>query len=201
MLSGWKPGDLLCDPMCGSGTIAIEAGMMAMAIPAGRFRSSFGFQRWVDYDERLFGLIREKYDKLIRSMPEGEILCYDISQEAVETAKKNLENSSLNRFIHPERKSFSEIDTAVIKPGFLIMNPPYGERLSQGETDELYAMIGTTLKHRFEGFTAWIISSNRESLKHIGLKPTVKHTLFNGALECLYERFDMYGGSKKRKND
>jgi len=94
---------------------------------------------------------------------------------------------------------FKDLKTAH-NEGYIFINPPYGERLSPGETDSVYAMIGTALKHNFEGFTAWLISSNRESLKHIGLKPSAKYTLYNGALECLFAKYELYSGSRKVKS-
>lgn len=196
-LSGWDGGSCLIDPMCGSGTIAIEAGMMACCIPPGRYRKSFGFQRWKDYDSRLFEAVKVRYDSKKVSSPTVKILCSDISSDAVVAAFRNLKNAGLGDVIHPYQADFRDLKPDSSE-GFLILNPPYGERISQGETNEIYSMIGTTLKHNFMGFKAWLISSNRESLKYIGLKPSVKHILFNGALECLFERFDMYGGSRKQ---
>ncbi|MGD0581331.1 MAG: class I SAM-dependent RNA methyltransferase [Bacteroidales bacterium] len=199
MLSGWKADADIIDPMCGSGTIAIEAGLMACRIPPGRFRRSFGFQRWKDYDERLFEAIKERYDGRISGSPSCRISCSDISPEAVNTAIINIRNAGLEGVIHPSEMDFRDLKSDS-QGGLIFINPPYGERMSQGETNEIYGMIGTTLKHKFTGFTAWIISSNRESLKFIGLKPAAKHVLFNGALECLFERFDMYGGSRRHSN-
>jgi putative N6-adenine-specific DNA methylase len=199
LLSGWKADRDLIDPMCGSGTIAIEAGLIACSVPPGMFRKSFGFERWKDFDGRLFELLREKYDSRISKSLSCRIRCSDISADAVNSARINISNAGLEDVIAP-----SELDFRDIKPdapgGTVFINPPYGERLSQGETNEIYGMIGTTLKHNFPGFSAWLISSNRESLKYIGLKPSAKHILFNGALECLFERFDMYDGSRRFRN-
>jgi putative N6-adenine-specific DNA methylase len=200
MLSGWRSDVDIIDPMCGSGTIAIEAGLIACNIPPGRFRKSFGFQKWKEYDRRLFDAIKEKYDGRISGSPSCSISCSDISPEAVASAKANIKNAGLGEIIQPDEKDFRELRPGS-SGGYLFINPPYGERISQGETNEIYGMIGTTLKHSFPGFTAWIISSNRESLKYIGLKPSAKHVLFNGALECLFERFDMYGGSRKHSEN
>jgi putative N6-adenine-specific DNA methylase len=182
--------------MCGSGTIAIEAGLIACGIPPGRFRKVFGFQKWRNYDSRLFELIKERYDEKISLTPSCSISCSDISSEAISSTILNLKNAGLQDIIMPFEKDFSEMKPGQ-KKGYVFLNPPYGERISQGETNEIYGMIGTTLKHNFHGFTAWIISSNRESLKYIGLKPSAKHILYNGALECLFERFDLYSGSRR----
>ena len=196
-LSGWKPGESLVDPMCGSGTISIEAGLIACNIAPGSFRKSFGFQRWKDYDRRLFDLVREKLDKQVNMPASLKIECSDISIDAVKAAEINIGNAGLGALITPVVSDLADLNPSG-KEGYLIINPPYGERLSQGETNELYAMIGSKLKHSFEGYTAWIISSNRESLKFIGLKSSAKHILFNGALECRFERFEMYPGSRRK---
>ena len=198
MLSGWNAGNDLTDPMCGSGTIAIEAGLMACNVPPGRFRKAFGFEKWKSFDSRLFEVIKERHDAKIKDSIPVRISCSDISTDAVNSAIVNIKNAGLEEFIDPSVIDFKDLKP-VSSGGTLFFNPPYGERISQGETNEIYGMIGTTLKHNFEGFSAWIISSNRESLKYIGLKPSAKHILYNGALECLFERFDMYGGSRKRK--
>jgi putative N6-adenine-specific DNA methylase len=199
-LSGWNAGTDFIDPMCGSGTIAIEAGLIACNVPPGRFRKSFGFEKWKNFDSRLFEVIKEKHnEKVLDSVPVA-IACSDISAEAVKSARVNIKNAGLENIINPIEKDFRDLRPASTG-GTIFINPPYGERISQGETNEIYGMIGTTLKHNFQGYSAWIISSNRESLKYIGLKPSAKHILYNGALECLFERFDMYGGSRKRRDD
>jgi len=200
MLSGWRSGTDLIDPMCGSGTIAIEAGLMACNIPPGRFRKSFGFERWKNFDSRLFEVIKEKHDEKASVSVPPAITCSDISADAVNSARINIKNAGLEDIIIPVEKDFRDLRPGSTS-GTIFINPPYGERISQGETNDIYGMIGTTLKHNFQGYSAWIISSNRESLKYIGLKPSAKHILYNGALECLFERFDMYGGSRKHREE
>ncbi len=197
-LSGWKEDADFIDPMCGSGTISIEAALMACKIPPGSFRKSFGFQNWKDYDRRLFELLKERHDKQVKTVT-CRFISSDISEQAVASARINIKNAGLEGVIQPSVLDFKDLKPEIQK-GIIFFNPPYGERLLQGETHQIYGMIGTTLKHNFAGFTAWIISSNRESLKYIGLKPSAKHVLFNGSLECLFERFDMYDGSHKKKD-
>jgi putative N6-adenine-specific DNA methylase len=197
LLSGWDGTTCLTDPMCGSGTIPVEAGLIACNIPSGRLRKFFGFQHWRNYDLKLYDSVRKDYDSRIRK-PEHPIYGFDVSGQAVKTARANVRRAGLAEYINIE-----ECDFKNLKPlsdnGFIFINPPYGERLSQGETNMLYSMIGSTLKHHFHDHTAWIISSNKQSLKNIGLKPTEKHILFNGALECLYVRYDLYEGSRKSR--
>ena len=197
-LSGWEAKTSLTDPMCGSGTIPIEAGMIACRIPSGKFRKFFGFQRWKDFDEKLFNEIRIECDSLIT---ESGVKIYgsDIAPEAIRQAAANIEGAGLKNVITLKEEDFQNLNKTDDN-GFLFLNPPYGERLLPDETDSLYNMIGSTLKHNFTGNTAWLISSNKESLKKIGLKPKEKHTLFNGALECLLLKYELYQGTRKMEN-
>jgi putative N6-adenine-specific DNA methylase len=195
LLSGWTASAPLMDPMCGSGTFPIEAGLMACNIPPGKLRSFFGFQRWKDYDKVLFDKIKTVADSKIIH-PSVKISGSDISERAISQARVNSTTAGLKEVITLEVADFSNLK-ASWENGFLVLNPPYGERLLPDETDNLYNMIGSTLKHNFPGTTVWLITSNKESLKKVGLKPAEKHTLFNGALECLLLRYEMYPGTKK----
>jgi putative N6-adenine-specific DNA methylase len=195
LLSGWKSSVSLLDPMCGSGTFPIEAALLASNTPPGKLRKFFGFQKWKDYDGDLFENMKIDADSKIVK-PGIRISGSDISPFAVEQSRVNAEKAGLKDFITFETSDFSRLK-AETDNGFLFINPPYGERLLPDETDTLYSMIGSTLKHNFPGTTAWMISSNKESLKHVGLKPAEKHTLFNGALECVLLKYSMYAGSKK----
>jgi putative N6-adenine-specific DNA methylase len=196
-LSGWNASTSLTDPMCGSGTITIEAGLIACKIPPGRFRTYFGFQKWKDFDEELFTAIRNDCDSHIRSSP-VRIYGSDISEQAVSQSKLNLSKAGLTDAVSIELSDFRNLK-CIDNQGFVFLNPPYGQRIKTEEIDALYSMIGTTLKHNFTGNTVWLITSNMESLKHVGLKPKEKYTLFNGALECLLLKYEMYQGSKKKK--
>lgn len=198
MLSGWNADSLLLDPMCGSGTIPIEAAMLAAKIPPGKKRASFAFQRWKNYDAALFENVKSKYDGNIID-PGKKILGYDVSEQAVNLAAANTVFAGVQDFVEIIQTDFKELKPQAER-GMLIINPPYGERLLQDETDSLYSMIGTVLKHNFPGFEAWIISSNKESLKRIGLKPVRKYVLFNGPLECTYLKYELYEGSRKRSS-
>lgn len=195
LLSGWQASASLRDPMCGSGTIPIEAGLMACNIPPGKSRRFFGFQKWKDYDEVLFGRIRSEADLRIIPPP-VKIAGSDISEKAVGLARANAAIVGLHDVISFEVADFSNLK-ATEENGFLFLNPPYGERLLPDETDNLYNMIGSTLKHNFPETTVWLISSNKKSLKRIGLKPAEKHILFNGALECTLLKYQMYTGTRK----
>jgi putative N6-adenine-specific DNA methylase len=197
LLSGWKASTAIIDPMCGSGTIPIEAGMIACKIPPGKFRKFFGFQRWKDFDEELFAKVRQESDSHIGLSP-VKIYGSDISEQAIQQAKANVARAGLSEVVSLEVIDFKDL-RVLDNQGFIFLNPPYGQRLQPDEIDTLYSMIGSTLKHNFPGTTAWLITSNKESLKNVGLKPKEKHTLFNGALECILLKYEMYQGTKKQE--
>jgi len=196
-ISGWNASTSLTDPMCGSGTITIEAGLIACKIPPGKFRSYFGFQKWKDFDKELFTAVRKDCDSYIRSSP-VKIYGSDISEQAVNQSRLNLSKAGLTDVVSIALSDFRDLKS-IDNQGYVFLNPPYGQRIKTDEINALYSMIGTTLKHNFMGYTAWLITSNMESLKYVGLKPKEKCTLFNGALECLLLKYEMYQGSKKKK--
>jgi putative N6-adenine-specific DNA methylase len=195
LISGWKGETPFLDPMCGSGTIPIEAAMIASHIPPGRFRKFYGFQRWKDYDENLFVQVKKESEAKALN-PGVKIAGSDISDDAVLIASANVESAGLSDIISIGKDDFRDVRT-LDSEGIIIMNPPYGERIKT--TDDLYSMIGSSLKHNFAGHTAWLITSDKESLKHVALKPAIKTTLFNGALECILVKYEMYQGSKKNQ--
>jgi putative N6-adenine-specific DNA methylase len=197
LLSGWKAGTTLLDPMCGSGTIPIEAAMIATNTPPGKFRHFFGFQRWKDYDEDLFRRARNESESKTQ-IQVIQVLGSDISEEAVSMARANVESAGLSSIISISRNDFSDLK-ASDNEGVIIMNPPYGQRIGTADNNNLYSMIGSTLKHNFPGYKAWLITSDKESLKQVGLKPALKTTLFNGSLECALVKYELYQGSKKTR--
>jgi putative N6-adenine-specific DNA methylase len=196
-LSQWDASTSLTDPMCGSGTIPIEAAMMACRIPPGKFRQGFGFQKWKNFDRDLFESVKEYYDNMITDSP-VEIFANDISPVAAEQTRENLLNAGLTDIVKVTVSDFREMSSAG-KGGFVFLNPPYGKRLKPLEINELYGMIGTTLKHRFPGNIAWLISSNLESLKYVGLKPNGKYTLFNGPLKCYLLKYELFEGPRRSR--
>ncbi len=196
LLSKWESSVSLTDPMCGSGTIPIEAGLIACRIPPGKFRKYFGFQRWKDFDEELFNKVKLESNSQIRVSP-VRISGSDISEQTLQFARANVEKAGLSDAVSLEVSDFKDLKS-IDEQGFILLNPPYGQRIQPEEIDQLYSMIGTTLKHNFAGHIAWLITSNRESLKHVGLKPAEKHVLFNGALECVLLKYMMYQGTRKQ---
>lgn len=195
--SGWNASGHFVDPMCGSGTLPIEAALFAKRIPPQYKRESFGFFKWPDFDKKLWMHVKGEADSKVRAF-EYEILAYDIDSRARNSTSVNLMASDLEQFIKVDKCAFDKL-SAPHESGTLMMNPPYDERLQLEDTHAFYEAIGDRLKKEWTGWTAWIISSNRDALKHIGLKASRKKTLFNGALECSFQRFDLYEGSMEEK--
>ena len=190
LLSGWNGQGPFVDPMCGSGTIPIEAAMLATNTPPQIRRVSFGFFKWPDFDQKLWKTVKEEADAKIQAF-EFQILASDKDPRARNATALNLMSAELEGAIWVEKTPFEKLESPKL-PGTLIMNPPYDERLKIEDTITFYKNIGDVLKKRWPGWSAWVISSNRDALKHIGLKSARKITLFNGALECSFQKFEMY---------
>jgi putative N6-adenine-specific DNA methylase len=195
MLSGWKGEVPLVDGMCGSGTIPSEAGLMACNVAPGRFRKSFGFMTWKDYDSALFRSVRFEAEKRERRSP-VKIYASDISAEAVRIARLNIAAANLNETVDISEGDFMT-KPAPAEEGVLILNPPYGKRLGGEEMDKFYGEIGSALKHHYSGYRAWILSGDPKSLKSVALKPFRKFELLNGDIECKFHGYELYAGSRK----
>lgn len=194
-LSGWKGNTDFLDPMCGSGTIVIEAAMFASNIPANINRKQFAFEKWTDWDADLFEKIQESQLKRIKN-PGIQIKGSDKAPSAIEKATINVDNANLSEFITLEKKDFFQIDKETSGPLHLLTNPPYGERLD-GDMNALYQGIGDAFKQSFPNTQAWLISSNMEALKCVGLRPSRKIKLFNGKLESRLMFYPIYEGTKR----
>lgn len=194
MRAGWKGDTNFVDPMCGSGTLLIEAAMIALNIAPGIHRKEFAFQKWVDYDEELFDRIYNDESQ----EREFAFHCYgsDISQAAIDIAIENIRSAGLMKHIDLKVKPFQQY-TEAPQPGILVMNPPYGERISARDLLGLYNMIGERLKHVFMGYQAWILSYKDECFDKIGLRPSEKIKLMNGSLECEYRCYELFEGTNK----
>jgi putative N6-adenine-specific DNA methylase len=198
MLTGWNGQRNFSDPMCGSGTFLIEAAMIARSIPAGYYRGHFGFQRWKDYDKLLWEKVKDAENSNIKPLS-IKIQGSDKSERAVRSARDNLRNARLFDDIHLEHKTIQESEPPA-GGGVVIINPPYGERLDTEDLNALYRVIGDTFKKSYAGYQAWIMSSDMEAMKHVGLKPSNKFTVFNGKLACRFSGYELYEGSRKTKN-
>jgi putative N6-adenine-specific DNA methylase len=187
----WRGNRNFIDPMCGSGTILIEAAMIALNIPPGIYRKEFTFEKWPDFDKELFDTLYndESGDKKFKYKIYGS----DISPQAIQIAEKNIKSAGLSKYIDLQVKPFQKYEEAPEK-GILIMNPPYGERLALKDLAGLYQSIGERLKHVFTGYNAWIICSSEECFDNIGLKASEKIKLKNGDLDCEYRRYEIFDG-------
>jgi putative N6-adenine-specific DNA methylase len=190
LLSEWDKNSLFYDPMCGSGTILIEAAMIAREIPAGYFRDEFGFMKWVDFDAGLWSKVKDEAESMIKRNP-VPMFGSDISSKVLQNTRENLGFANFLDDIVLNASSFEESDPPGPK-GTIVCNPPYDERLQIDDIIGFYKMIGNVLKRKYNGYQAWIISSDLRALKFIGLHPSKKIILFNGPLECRFVRFDMY---------
>lgn len=198
MLSGWDQRSPLLDPMCGSGTILCEATMIAHNIPAGYLRKDFGFTHWNDFDPQLWEQIRQEENAKISSQP-LELFGYDVNQNTLALADEIIKEAGLDSDITLKQVAFENSNPPLEKPGFLITNPPYGERIKKADILAFYKMIGDTLKSRYAGYTAWLITSHMDALKSVGLRTSKKIKLFNGPLECRFVKYEMYSGSRKKQ--
>ena len=194
LMSGWKGETDFIDPMCGSGTLLIEAALIARNINPGVFRKEFAFERWNDFDKELFDNIYN--DDSQEHDFEHHIYGYDIDIKAVNTARLNARAAGLTKDITIEEADFKNFKQPE-NPAIIITNPPYGERISTPNLLGTYKMIGERLKHQFVGNDAWILSYREECFEQIGLKPSIKIPVFNGSLECEFRKYALFGGRMK----
>ena len=198
--AGWHGQCDLMDPFCGSGTFLVEAALIATGTPPGIYRESYPFERWPDFDSELCSEVYND-DSTERSF-DYHIYGSDLSPQAIAKAKRNVTRSGMSRYIdlsvgdfadqhlpHPE----AETDPKCL----LVMNPPYGERLSDYDLEQLYSMIGRTLKFQFAGAQAWIIAHQAEHFHAIGLKHDLREELYNGSLPCELRGYTLFEGKHK----
>lgn len=196
MLSGWSGQCDFLDPMCGGGTILTEAAMIACNIPPNLNREEFGFETWPDFDVDLYEKIEAAALTKVRDFS-YKIYGYDTDPVALQKSKENIKSANLQDFIELKQQDFFESKKETDKPLYILFNPPYDERISVANIEEFYSSIGNTLKRSYPGTQAWMITSNMEALKFVGLRPSRKIKLFNGKLEARLVRYEMYEGSRK----
>ena len=189
-LSGWNGETDFVDPMCGSGTLPLEAAMIAYGIPAGKFRKHYTFENWDDFDEQLFDEVKKYAEKKVF---EHKIYASDINGSNLLNAQTNARRALVYNKIIFEKSDFRDLEI-LTENATIVINPPYGERLKYEDLDGLYEMIGERLKHHFAGNSAWILSASVESMKFIGLKTSVKKELFNGSLKCKFNNYKLFSG-------
>ncbi len=193
LMAGWKGQTNFLDPMCGSGTLLIEAALIALNIPPGIYRSSFAFEKWHDFDEELFDTLYndDSYERPF----DFKIYGSDNSPRAIKIAEQNVKSTGLSKYIELQLMPVQKLE-APAENCFIVTNPPYGERITSDDIYGMYASLGTTIKHKFAGSTVWVISSHDECLDKIGLKPSERIRLLNGSLDCWYNRYDIFAGKR-----
>lgn len=197
--TGWRGGSDFIDPMCGSGTLLIEAAMIAMNVPPGIYRQNFAFEKWKNFNADLFETIYND-DSGEREF-KHKIYGSDISSEAIAIAAKNVKSAGLDKCIDLKVMPFENYTEAPSENAILVTNPPYGERIKPEDLFGLYENIGERLKHVFMGYSAWILSYKKECFDKIGLKPSKKIQLVNGSLQCEFRKYDIFAGKKYPKKE
>lgn len=195
-MSGWDRKSTFVDPFCGSGTLLIEAALMAAGLPPQIERTHFAFKNFANFQPEVWDEIVADIPKRVSELP-CKIIGSDISAEMVTKTRRNLRGLPIGRFVETSVNSFQEL-TQVEGPGTMISNPPYGERMGE-EIEQLYQELGDWMKGSMKGFECWILSSNTEAFKFVGLRPDRRIKVFNGDLECSFRKYSIYEGSKKAK--
>ena len=200
LLTGWDKKTPLYDPMCGSGTILTEAAMIAHNVAPGLYRRDFGFTHWKDFDEELFKQVIK--EARAQEDPDNDVLIAgsDIDRDYVEAARNNISSAELDDYIRVKAADFKETQKPAEK-GIIILNPPYNERLVNENINDLYKMIGDTLKTNYQDWDAYVFTGNLEAAKNIGLKTSRRIPLFNGSIDSRLLKYELYRGSKKEKGE
>ena len=196
LMTGWKGETDFIDPMCGSGTLLIEAALIARNMAPGLFRKEYAFEKWPDFDAELFDRIYNDCEENENEDVKCHFYGYDIDPKAVNTARHNVQAAGLTSSITIEQQDFKDFQQPK-KKSIIVTNPPYGERISTPDLLSTYRMIGERLKHEFTGNDAWVLSYREECFDQIGLKPSIKIPLYNGSLECEFRKYQMFDGKMK----
>ena len=191
-MSGWTPDLAFIDPLCGSGTLPLEAAMQAMNIAPGVFRESFGFERWLDFDKELFETLLKAAEAAETKDFQATIIGSDRNYNVIEQARANALKSGVGSYIQFAQLELADVE-APSDTGVLLCNPPYGERLGRDEDlGAFYKLLGDILKNRFKGWTAYVLSGNKELAKSIGLRSAERTTVYNGTIPCQLMKYEMY---------
>lgn len=191
-MSDWEPQQMFYDPLCGSGTLPLEASLKALHIAPGMFRERFGFETWLDFDQALWAeLVQDADDSRVESLP-APIWGSDRNHEVVDQAIVNAKNCGLANHVYFTKLDLEEV-VAPADSGVVFCNPPYGERLGRNSDLGLfYKQLGNVLKQRFKGWTAYVLSGNKELSQTIGLKSSQRIAVLNGALPCQLMKYELY---------
>jgi putative N6-adenine-specific DNA methylase len=190
-LIGWDRATALADFMCGSGTFPIEAALLARRIAPGTIRREFGYMRWKDFSKPTHEAeLAEASRRALAALP-FPIQGSDQDSQMIKLARENARRAGVERDIAWQARDFAAVDPPA-PSGTLVANPPYDERLKSPDLVELYRQLGDVLKHRWAGYTAYILTGNRQAAKFIGLRPRQRIRLFNGPIECRLLKFPIY---------
>lgn len=198
LIAGYDGSAPLLDPMCGTGTFAVEAALIASRTPPGLHRA-FAFERWSFHDLRLFEEVTREASRG-HGQPAQPIVARDRSERAVRATRRNLQAARMDRFVQVEQRDALDLRLPWGEGGVIVANPPYGKRV--GEVDKLFGLyrrFGNSLKREATGATAWLLVGEPRLAKSIGLKPARRIPLWNGPIECRLLQFEMYEGSRKRR--
>ncbi len=191
-MSGWTPDLAFVDPLCGSGTLPLEATMQALNIAPGVFRESFGFERWLDFDPDLFDRLMKAAEASEQKDLKLTIVGSDRNYDIIQQARSNALKSGVGSYIDFAVRELADVE-APAASGIVLCNPPYGERLGRGEDlGTFYKLLGDILKNRFKGWTAYVLSGNKELAKSIGLRSAARTAVYNGTLACQLMKYEMY---------
>lgn len=188
-LSGWEKGTPLVDPMCGSGTILTEAAMIAMNMAPNLKRKEFGFKTWPEFSPILWSRVKIEEQAKMRK-PNIDFVGIDVDNNAVQLTRKALGKIGLRREVRIKEMDFRDFKPLEEK-GMIITNPPYGERIGDDILD-FYTSMGDAFKNNFKGYDAWVISSNKQAMRKIGLNYSTIKKLYNGPLECDFCKYELY---------
>ncbi|TVR58994.1 MAG: hypothetical protein EA426_07735 [Spirochaetaceae bacterium] len=205
-LSEYSRDSVLIDPMCGSGTIAIEAALIARSVPPGILRRSWAFMRWKDFDPVVWSSVRREMEDVMaesRSLPVAPIIAADRDSAVLSVAKRNASRAGVGELIEFRKEDLSWSVAGARerhrdhlgKNPVIVMNPPYGERMTENEITSTYTAIGDTLKRHGAGFTAWILTGSKEGVKSIGLRASRRHPIMNGGIDCRFLKYELYEGT------
>lgn len=198
MLTGWNGECDFIDPMCGSGTLPIEAALIARNIAPGVFRQGYAFEKWKDFDSELFKSIYDD-DSGEREF-NHKIYGYDVDGRMVACARRNVKSAMMGDIIEIECRDIKDF-VEPTERAIMVVNPPYGERLVLENLLQVYKELGSRLKHSFQGNEAWVISSSYDCFDQIGLKASARIPLYNGDLDCEFRKYELFQGKYKGFRD
>lgn len=191
-LSGWQPEQMFYDPLCGSGTLPLEASLKALNVAPGLFRERFGFETWLDADLNLLDELIKAAEASQRESLPAPIWGSDRNPEVIEQAIVNATNCGVSNHIYFSTIELEDV-AAPADSGVLFCNPPYGERLGRdSDLGAFYKRLGNVLKQRFKGWTAFVLSGNKELAQSIGLRSSQRFAVYNGALPCQLMKYELY---------